>query len=571
MPTIYDFAERFRAALLARDQSSARQLIQAYGLAFTRLQTQLSQLTTRIQNARAAGEEITPAWLQREERFKALMQQVGAEIGQLANFANDLISLAQQAEVERALRDSGTLLTAAAADAGIVATFNQVNPGAVASLVGALGDGSPLRRLLQQLPGDGRREIERALIEGVTLGENPRKVARRMRDALGGNLTRALRIARTEQIRAYREASRATYRENSDLVTGWQWLSARQTRTCASCWAMDGQIFPVETPLGSHPQCRCSMIPVLESAPLRETGEQAFARLPEAQQREILGDAKYTAYRNGEISLRSLVGYRNDRRWGETRWERGLKDALRGEIDARWGTVPGLAEPIATAPAGPAGKPIAPALKLPARGNLARLGRNVLGIIDRIHGDGDLPLLPVRAVSNRRFFGAYSFSFSGRAGEIMISRQGDHPELTLAHEIGHFLDHQGVQKGTHMSARSDVFAEFRQAAEQSRAIQEIRRLAATRTVSVTLGEGDPIEYPIDRVYLSYLLKPEEIWARAYAQYIAVRSDDPTMREQLNQLRQRLGQVYYPAQWDDDEFEPIAEAMDRLMLRLGWRK
>lgn len=571
MPNIYDFAERFRAALLARDQSSARQLIQAYGLAFTRLQNQLSQLTTKIQNARAAGDEITPAWLQREERFKTLMQQVGAEINRLANFADDLITRAQQAEVERALRDAGNLLTAAATDAGIVVTFNQVNPGAVANLVGALGDGSPLNRLLRQLPGDGRREIERALIEGVTLGENPRKIARRMRDALGGNLTRALRIARTEQIRAYCEASRATYQANSDLVAGWQWLSARQTRTCASCWALDGQIFPTEKPLGSHPQCRCTMIPVLENAPLRETGEQVFAKLPETQQSEILGAAKFAAYRNGEISLRSLVGYRNDRQWGETRWERGLKDALSGEIDAKWGSVPSAEKPRPVAPVGPAGKPIAPALKLPVRGNLARLSRNVLGIIDRVHGDGDLPVIPVKQNASRYRHGAYSFWRSGGAREITISKLGDHPELTLAHEIGHFLDHQGVRKGEHVSVAGNEFAEFRQLAEASRAIQEIRRLRSAGQVSIKLPGGETIDYPIDRKYLSYLTKPEEIWARAYAQYITLRSSDPALRDQLNVLRQRLGQVYYPSQWDDDDFEPIAEVMDRLMLKLGWRK
>jgi SPP1 gp7 family putative phage head morphogenesis protein len=571
MPNIYDVAAQFRQALLQRDTAAGRQLIQAYGLAFTRLQTQLSVLTNKIQSARNAGETISVAWLQREERFKTLMQQVGAEINQLANFADDLITRAQQAEVERALRDSGTLLTVAATDANLTARFNQVNTGAVANLVGTLGNGSPLRSLLQQLPGDGRQQIEQALIEGVTLGENPRKFARRMQDALGGNLTRAMTIARTEQLRAYREASRATYSANADLVSGWQWLSARQTRTCASCWALDGQIFPVEKPLGSHPRCRCTMVPVLESAPLRETGEQAFAQLPENQQREVLGDAKFTAYRNKEITLRSLVGYRNDRQWGETRWERGLKDALRGEVDAKWGRVPSAEKPKPVAPVGPAGKPIAPALKLPVRGNLTRLSRNVLGVIDRVHGDGDLPVIPVKQNATRYRHGAYSFWRTGGAKEITISKLGDHPELTLAHEIGHFLDHQGVRKGEHVSVAGDEFAEFRQLAEASRAIQEIRRLRSARRVIVKLPGGEDLAYPIDGEYLRYLTKPEEIWARAYAQYITLRSGDPTMRNQLNVLRQRLGQVYYPSQWDDDDFEPIAEAMDRLMLRLGWRK
>src|SRR4029434_758818 len=122
--------------------------------------------------------------------------------------------------------------------------------GAVEQLVGTLGDGSPLVARLRRLPGDGRAAVDKALIEGRTTGESARQVASRMRDAFGGNLTDAMRVARTEMLRAYRESSRATYQANSRLIVGWQWLSARQPRTCPVCWALDGQIFPLEKPLG---------------------------------------------------------------------------------------------------------------------------------------------------------------------------------------------------------------------------------------------------------------------------------------------------------------------------------
>jgi hypothetical protein len=29
--------------------------------------------------------------------------------------------------------------------------------------------------------------------------------------------------------------------------------------------------------------------------------------------------------------------------------------------------------------------------------------------------------------------------------------------------------------------------------------------------------------------------------------------------------------YYPTQWDDDDFEPIAAAFDDLFKELGWQK
>lgn len=51
---------------------------------------------------------------------------------------------------------------------------------------------------------------------------------------------RALRISRTEMLRAYREATRRNYQANGDIVPGWRWLCAKQPRTCAARLAMDG-------------------------------------------------------------------------------------------------------------------------------------------------------------------------------------------------------------------------------------------------------------------------------------------------------------------------------------------
>ena len=67
----------------------------------------------------------------------------------------------------------------------------------------------------------------------------------------------------------------------------------------------------------------------------------------------------------------------------------------------------------------------------------------------------------------------------------------------------------------------------------------------------------------------YVLRPEELFARAYAQWVGWKSGSPTMKSELNDtlraasLRQRL------RQWPHDEFLPIASAMDRLFERAGW--
>lgn len=374
MADILRAAEQFRAALLARDRAAGGRLVAAYGLAWTRLQSQLSRVTEMIETARARGETPGISWLGRQERYAILLREIEQELQRLATFTEGLITASQRAELARGAADAVALLEAGAAtgpgapgdegDGRVSAGFNRLPRGAVEQVVGTLADGSPLARLLGKLPGEGRAAVEQALIEGVTLGENPRKVARRVRDAFGGSLTRALRVARTEQLRAYRESSRATWQENEDRVAGWQWLSARQPgRTCASCWAMHGQIFPLDTPLGSHPACRCGQVPVLKSAPafIAETGEELFAKLKPAQQLATLGSAKFAAYKAGSIALRDLVGIRQSKAWGTTRSERGLKDALQGEAPgAKWGKMPKDHRPEGGAAGpGPAAEPAA--------------------------------------------------------------------------------------------------------------------------------------------------------------------------------------------------------------------
>ena len=153
-------------------------------------------------------------------------------------------------------------------------------------------------------------------------------------------LNRALTIARTEQLRAYREASRRSYAENADILDGWIWLSARDSRTCVSCWAMHGTRHRVTETLDDHINGRCTAIPMVKGHdPGIRTGEELFRELPPAQQRSILGPAAHEAWLDGRVSLApdgrtSVVGQRDDPRWGTMRYARSLQEII-GQRDAK--------------------------------------------------------------------------------------------------------------------------------------------------------------------------------------------------------------------------------------------
>jgi SPP1 gp7 family putative phage head morphogenesis protein len=323
-------AAEFRAALLRRDEAALKRLMAAYGPVYARVQADVARLTAQIAAARAAGTTVRPSWLLEKGRLETLQRQVVAEWARYAETASAVITDTQRQAVAAATQEAHALIVAALDDAGVaaVADVARLHPAAVADLIGALGDGSPLKTLLDTLGQQAARDVAAALTHAVAVGRSPRQTAREIRGALGGDLNRALTIARTEHLRAYRGASLRSYQENSDILRGWQWRASPSRRTCPVCLAMDGTEHPLDEAFGSHVNCRCTPIPLLRDrpTPARETGEEWFARQPAAVQREMLGPGKYALYQQGQIGLADLVGVTHDPQWGTVRYQRSIRE-----------------------------------------------------------------------------------------------------------------------------------------------------------------------------------------------------------------------------------------------------
>jgi hypothetical protein len=140
-----------------------------------------------------------------------------------------------------------------------------------------------------------------------------------MMTGVDSGLDRMLTIARTEQIRVYREGSLGTYRQ-SGLVSGFRRLSARQERTCIACLIDDGTFYEVADEFEDHINGRCMIVPVQfgqEDNPLgRETGREWFEKLDEDTQARIMGQGKFEAWKNGEFGLDDLVKRTPNETWG---------------------------------------------------------------------------------------------------------------------------------------------------------------------------------------------------------------------------------------------------------------
>ncbi len=306
-----------RAALLRQDAATLQLLLRSW----LPVQAKLNDSLTRL--LAAIGDDTPTAdQLRRMTRYRDLIEQTKTLTDGYAAGALPRITAAQRAATGMAQQHTAALLGPSGARLPVEATNE---------LIAALSDGSPLENLLATFGDDAAKAASQTLIDGLASGRGLRVVASEFRKATGSSAVRAARISRQSILSSYREASLQAYRQNESLLGGWVWLSALQAgRTCGLCIAMHGTIHPLTESFASHVACRCSMVPLVKGAPTRiEAGRDLFAQWSEDDQAKVLGKGKYELFKHGDLSLDHLVGEGTDRRWGQFRYERPLKDFVK--------------------------------------------------------------------------------------------------------------------------------------------------------------------------------------------------------------------------------------------------
>lgn len=313
MSSIITTSREFRAEVLRGDKAMLQQLSAAYRGIERSLKLQLNSLMREIAEAERQGKTINQDWLRRSFRYQQLIRQVKSEVKSFSNGANYFIQSKQRDAIGLGQLHASDLIQAALPEI----SFFRLPTGAIEEMVGVLEDGSPLAKVLDKLGSQAAGGIRDAFLSGLGSGHGAATIARGIRQAIDIPRWRALAIARTEVMRAYRQSTLQTYSENSDVLDGWIWTATLSTRTCPACWALHGQFFPLTKQFfPSHVNCRCTSIPSVKGSDFLMTpGAVAFGNLPTIQQQEILGPSRYEMYQQG-TSLMDFVMLTRDRDWG---------------------------------------------------------------------------------------------------------------------------------------------------------------------------------------------------------------------------------------------------------------
>ncbi len=175
-------------------------------------------------------------------------------------------------------------------------------------------------------------DFSRALNTGLSNGESPTKIMRRLRGTrnatgVAGRMNNRLStITRTAVHHSAGGAQGIAHRQNEKVIRYEVWTAVLDSGVCFACASEDGQRYKTtegpQPPL--HPHCRCVRLPVLKSA--KEMGLKAsafepaqrraldgsiprisnfdkwFKGQPAAYKKDYLGPGRYQLWKSGKIT-----------------------------------------------------------------------------------------------------------------------------------------------------------------------------------------------------------------------------------------------------------------------------
>lgn len=177
---------------------------------------------------------------------------------------------------------------------------------------------------------------------------------------------------------------------------------------------------------------------------------------------------------------------------------------------------------------------------------------HALAVIDRVHDFGDLPPIAIKP-KNASYDMQVWLRQDGETSLAYTPKARERGAFTVVHEQGHVLDWRvlGDNQGFASHGKSRATAALRNALAKSEAVAKVKELATSKAKTKAL-----------QAHAEYLARDEEIMARAYSQYIALKSNDALLMRQLRaEQRDAFGDSMY---WTDSDFRPIFQAFDELL-------
>lgn len=338
--------EEMRRAVGSILADVTRSLVRAWVRAWDQMALEVAAGITELLQA---GEGRWPSRRQIEQTARAMsaLDVIAAALTRLADLVRTQTTAGAQDAARIALDGQGDLIASQlpyGSTLAAAARYRRQLPDTIDAIV---------RRTAEQihakhwpLADEATKRMKQELIRGVVVGDNPRTAAARMlrnlEGTFNGGLSRALNLSRTEIISAHREAATIGQADHEAVLDGWTWhAELRGVRTCPSCWAKHGTVYPLSEPGPiDHQQGRCSRTPKTKSwaalgfdidEPPDETpnARDVFDALPQADRLKIMGPRRLELLDSDAIDWADLPQLRTTSGWRDSYGTRPVRDLER--------------------------------------------------------------------------------------------------------------------------------------------------------------------------------------------------------------------------------------------------
>jgi hypothetical protein len=210
----------------------------------------MSGLLKQYKDAQSGGNSVPLHFLYTGNKLANVKHAVSQGVNQFGNTAQAQVTQLQHTAValgqQSAQAQLGTFAPAH--------TIKTPAPAATTKLVGT-SQGKPLSNIMSGFGEEAADRCGKALIAGVSIGQEPDTISKLIMAALLVSLYRSLTIDRTAMMESYRMSLLITLQQNEDLTSGWIWRAF--PGACAFCQSMDGTKHDLSETMDSHPNCRC--------------------------------------------------------------------------------------------------------------------------------------------------------------------------------------------------------------------------------------------------------------------------------------------------------------------------
>lgn len=205
------------------------------------------------------------------------------------------------------------------------------------SLMNSGGGAAEIPKWFKSVDDSMKKDVEQVVKLGVVNGETNIEIANRLKKKLNMTKGEAERIARTTAQHITEEARMSVYRENEDIIKGYERLETLDASTCYVCGVADGKFFPLGTkpPNRYHLNCRGINNVVLKS--WKELDMPELSELPTGTRasmdgqvsgkikfdkwidtkddkfiKDYLGTSRFKMYKDKKLSLSDFVNNKNE-------------------------------------------------------------------------------------------------------------------------------------------------------------------------------------------------------------------------------------------------------------------